>query len=128
MAPEGGPVNIVRFRGKAIGRNKAVRHQGIVRAVATAEEAGPGIVAQTEALLKKIDQALAEAGSDRKHLLRVQIFLEDMADKPAMDEVWNRWIGPDWRVWPQRACVGAKLAEGALIEIVVTAAAIDETV
>jgi hypothetical protein len=35
---------------------------------------------------------------------------------------WNAWIGPDWRNWPQRACVGAPLAAGTLVEIVVTAA------
>jgi len=118
-------MDIVRFRGKAIGRNKAVRHAGIVYAVGTAEEAGPDIRAQTKALLGKIDQTLIEAGSDRSRLLRVQIFLENMADKPAMDEVWNAWIGDDWQLWPQRACVGAPLAEGALIEIVATAAAKD---
>jgi len=115
-------MNIARFRGNSIGRNKAVRHAGIVYAVGTANEAGPDIRAQTAALLEKIDQTLIEAGSDRSHLLRVQIFLENMADKPAMDQVWNHWIGPDWQLWPQRACVGAPLAEGALIEMVVTAA------
>lgn len=119
-------MDIERFRGKAVGRNKAVRHAGIVYAVGTAEEAGPDIRAQTRALLEKISQTLVEAGSDRSRLLRVQIFLENMADKPAMDEVWNEWIGSDWRLWPQRACVGAALAEGALIEIVGTAAAKDE--
>ena len=118
-------MDIERFRGKAIGRNKAVRYAGLVYAVGTAEEVGPDIRAQTKALLDKIDQTLTEAGSDRSRLLRVQIFLENMADKPTMDAVWNAWIGDDWRQWPQRACVGAPLAEGALIEIVATAAAKD---
>ena len=117
---------IERFRGKATGRNKAVRYDGIVYAVGTAEEAGDDIRAQTRALLAKIDQTLAEAGSDRSRLLRVQVFLADMADKRAMDEVWNEWIGGDWRTWPQRACVGAALAGGALIEIVATAAVKDD--
>jgi enamine deaminase RidA (YjgF/YER057c/UK114 family) len=118
-------MDIERFRGKAVGRNKAVRHAGIVYAVGTAEEAGPDIRAQTRVLLEKISQTLVEAGSDRSRLLRVQIFLDNMADKPAMDEVWNEWIGRDWRLWPQRACVGAPLVEGALIEIVATAAVKD---
>lgn len=116
-------MGIARFRGEAIGRNRGVRHGGIVYAVATAEEAGSDIRAQTAAVLEKIDGTLAEAGSDRKSLLRAQIFLADMSDKQAMDEVWNEWIGADWQNWPQRACVGAPLAGEAVVEIVVTAVA-----
>jgi len=52
----------------------------------------------------------------------VQIFLADLSQKAAMDEVWNDWIGPDWQNWPQRACVGAPLAGDTLVEIVITAA------
>ncbi len=115
-------MEIMRFQGGAVGRNKGVRHGGIVYAVATAEEAGPDIRAQTAAALEKIDKTLVEAGSHRRGLLQTQVYLADMTDKPAMDEVWNEWIGSDWRRWPQRACVGAALAGGALVEIVVTAA------
>ena len=45
-----------------------------------------------------------------------------MATKPEMDEVWNAWIGPNPDHWPQRACVGAALAEGSLVEIILLAA------
>ena len=113
-------MTIERWRGSAQGRNRAVRHGGLVYTVAT----GPGadIQAQTRAALGGIDANLAEAGSDKACLLSVQIFLADLSQKAAMDEVWNAWIGPDWRNWPQRACVGAPLAGATLVEIVVTAA------
>src|SRR5262249_61321177 len=112
---------IERWRGSAPGRNRAVRHGGIVYTVAT----GPGadIKTQTRAALAAIDANLADAGSDKTCLISVQIFMADLAEKAAMDEVWNGWIGPDWRNWPQRACVGAPLAGDTLVEIVVTAAA-----
>jgi enamine deaminase RidA (YjgF/YER057c/UK114 family) len=98
-----------------------VRHGGIVYTVATAP--GADIRTQTRAALSAIDANLAEAGSDKTCLLSVQIFMADLAQKAAMDEVWNAWIGPDWQNWPQRACVGAPLAGDTLVEIVITAAA-----
>jgi enamine deaminase RidA (YjgF/YER057c/UK114 family) len=113
-------MTIQRWRGSAQGRNRAVRHGDIVYTVATAP--GADIQAQTRAALAAIDKNLADAGSDKTRLLSVQIFMADLAQKAAMDEVWNAWIGPDWQNWPQRACVGAPLAGDALVEIVVTAA------
>jgi enamine deaminase RidA (YjgF/YER057c/UK114 family) len=113
-------MTIERWQGSAKGRNRAVRHGGLVYTVATAP--GADIRDQTGAALAAIDANLADAGSDKTRLLSVQIFLADMAQKAAMDEVWNDWIGPDWNTWPQRACVGAPLAGDTLVEIVVTAA------
>ena len=112
---------IERWKGSAAGRNRTVRHGDVVYTVATAP--GANIQAQTRAALAAIDANLAEAGSDKTCLLSVQIFLADLSQKAAMDEVWNDWIGSDWQNWPQRACVGAPLAGDTLVEIVVTAAA-----
>ena len=113
-------MTIERWRGSAEGRNRAVRHGGVVYTVATAP--GANIQAQTRAALAAIDKNLADAGSDKTCLLSAQIFMADLSQKAAMDEVWNAWMGPDWQNWPQRACVGATLAGDALVEIVVTAA------
>jgi len=118
-------MSIQRWKGDAAGRNRAVKHAGIVYTVATAASAGPDIKAQTRAALKLIENNLNEAGSDKTRMLSVQIFLADMSLKAAMDEVWNPWIGPDWQTWPQRACVGAPLDGNTLVEIVVKAAAKD---
>jgi enamine deaminase RidA (YjgF/YER057c/UK114 family) len=116
-------MSIERWKGSAAGRNRAVRHAGIVYTVATAP--GDGIQAQTRKALELIDKNLADAGSDKTRMLSVQIFLADMSQKDAMDEVWNAWIGSDWETWPQRACVGAPLHGSTLVEIVITAAAKD---
>jgi enamine deaminase RidA (YjgF/YER057c/UK114 family) len=114
-------MTIERWRGNAHGRNRAVRYGEIIHTVATAP--GADMRAQTRAALAAIDKNLADAGSDKTRLLSAQIFLADMTQKAAMDEIWNEWIGPDWQNWPQRACVGATLAGDALVEIVITAAA-----
>ena len=76
---------------------------------------------QTTQVLAQIDRLLAEAGSDRAHILMAQIFLVDMADFDAMNEVWDDWVAPGDA--PCRATVQARLARpGWKIEIVVTAA------
>lgn len=114
-------MTIERWRGSAKGRNRAVRHGGVIYTVATAP--GADIRAQTRAALAVIDATLVDAGSNKTCLLSAQIFLADMSQKAAMDEVWNDWIGSDWQNWPQRACVGTRLAGDTLVEIVITAAA-----
>ena len=76
---------------------------------------------QTAQVLAMIDRLLAEAGSDKSRMLMVQIFLPDIADIVAMNEVWDAWVAPSHT--PPRATVQAKLANaGYKIEVVVTAA------
>ena len=113
-------MQINRFKGKAKGRNRCVEHGGIIYAVATAE--GKNIQEQTLRSLKYLDESLKMAGSDKTRILQGQIFLADMNQKADMDVVWNELIGADWHNWPQRACVGAPLTSGTLVEIVLTAA------
>ena len=86
-----------------------------------AADASQEIRGQTAQVLAQIDKLLGEAGSDRAHILRAQIFLVDMADFDAMNEVWDDWVAPGDA--PPRATVQAQLARpGWKIEIVVTAA------
>jgi enamine deaminase RidA (YjgF/YER057c/UK114 family) len=63
---------------------------------------------QTAAILKRIDGLLAEAGSDKTKLLSATIWLADMRDYDAVNEVWDSWV-PEGSA-PARACVEAKLA------------------
>jgi len=51
---------------------------------------------------------LAEAGSDNSKLLSATIWLADMRDYDAVNEVWDAWL-PEGAA-PARACVEAKLA------------------
>ena len=76
---------------------------------------------QTRQVLAAIDKLLAEAGTDNAHILMCQIYLADMADFPAMNEVWEAWVPAGCA--PPRATVQAALAKpGWKIEVVVTAA------
>lgn len=79
------------------------------------------IRSQTIDVLRQIDQRLAEAGSGKERILRAQIFLSDIADIDAMNEVWDAWVVPG--AAPPRATVQAALAMPQWrIEVVVTAA------
>ena len=115
-------MEIHRFRGSAVGRNRAVEYNGLVWTVATAPNAQENVAGQTRQCVAALERSLEEAGSGKTRILSAQIFLVDMATKPEMDEVWNAWIGPNPDHWPQRACVGAALADGCLVEIILLAA------
>ena len=112
-------MTIQRFPGNAPGRCRAVASDNLVFTVATA----PGFLSlqeQTRQVLARIEQNLADAGSDKTRLLSATVYLTDISRKAEMDEVWNGWIGPE--NWPQRACVQAGLAPNTLVEISVIAA------
>ena len=80
------------------------------------------IRSQTADVLRQIDQRLTEAGSDKTRILRTQIYLKDITDIAAMNEVWDAWVVSGSA--PPRATVQAALAHpDYLIEVVVTAAA-----
>ena len=102
--------------------SEAAIHQGVVYlAGQVPEDASADITGQTEQVLGLIDQLLAQAGSDKTQLLMVTIYLADMADYAAMNQVWDAWVVAGHA--PPRACVQAALADPAWkIEIVVTAA------
>ncbi len=97
-------------------------HQGVAYlAGQVAEDGSQDIVGQTRQVLAAIDSLLSRAGSDKSRILRAQIFLKDLADFAAMNEVWEAWVVPGQT--PPRATVQAHLARPQWkIEIVVTAA------
>lgn len=75
---------------------------------------------QTAQVLAMVDRLLAEAGSDKTRILMTQIFLTDISEIAAMNEVWDAWVPAGHT--PPRATVQAQLANPAYkIEIVVTA-------
>jgi enamine deaminase RidA (YjgF/YER057c/UK114 family) len=79
------------------------------------------IRSQTADVLAQVDQRLQEAGSNKTCILRTQIFLADIKDIAAMNEVWDAWVSPGSA--PPRATVQAALSDAHYrIEIVVTAA------
>ncbi len=99
----------------------AIHNGTVYLAGQIAEVTDEGIAGQTREVLGHIDRLLAESGSDKSCILMCQIFITDMANFPAMNEVWDEWVAGGHT--PPRATVQAKLADPAcLIEIVVTAA------
>lgn len=102
--------------------SEMVVHQGTAYlAGQVADDASADIRGQTRQVLDAIDALLARAGSDKGRILRAQIFLADLADFAAMNEVWEAWVVPGHT--PARATVQAALARPQWkIEIMVTAA------
>jgi enamine deaminase RidA (YjgF/YER057c/UK114 family) len=57
-----------------------------------ADDTSLDVEGQTADILAQIDALLALAGTDKRALLQVQIVLADIADAPAMNRAWDRWL------------------------------------
>jgi len=98
----------------------AVVHNNTVYLAGQVAE-GANVKAQTEAVLKKIDELLAATGSNKANLLSTTIYLADIRGFEEMNAVWDAWVAPGNT--PARATVEARLANPKyLVEIMVTAA------
>jgi enamine deaminase RidA (YjgF/YER057c/UK114 family) len=114
-------VSIQRFDVGARMSEMAVHHGVVYLAGQVAEDGSADIRGQTRQVLAAVDALLVRAGSDKTRILRAQIYLADMADFAAMNEVWDAWV-PAGNA-PPRATVQAALARPEWrIEVVVTAA------
>lgn len=111
---------ITRIPGSVPTRSRAVIHNGIVHTVAVSPDKTPSVYEQARGALALIERSLGEAGSDKRRVLTVIVYLTDMAQKNAMNRAWDEWVSPEHA--PMRACIGAVLEGQDLVEIVVTAA------
>ena len=110
-----------RFHVGARLSDMAVYNSTVYLAGQVADDTSADIRGQTSQVLAMVDRLLAEGGSDKSRILMTQIFLPDIGDIVAMNEVWDAWVTPGQT--PPRATVQAALANSAFkIEIVVTAA------
>src|SRR5262245_59528138 len=76
---------------------------------------------QTRQILAKIDNLLAEAGTDKSKLLSANVWLSDISTFDQMNAVWDEWVTPSSP--PARATVESKLAGPQYkVEIMVVAA------
>ncbi|WP_424944969.1 RidA family protein [Aliiroseovarius crassostreae] len=81
---------------------------------------GSSVTEQTTLILEQVDSLLAEAGSDKEHVLQAIIWLSDMGDFAEMNAVWDSWVAAGHA--PARACGGAALATpDHKVEIIITA-------
>ncbi|MBB3993424.1 enamine deaminase RidA (YjgF/YER057c/UK114 family) [Sulfitobacter undariae] len=88
--------------------SQIVTHNGTIYLAGQVGNATDDVAAQTQTCLDKIDALLAEAGSDKTRILQTVIWLADMSDFAAMNDVWDAWV-PEGHT-PARACGEAKLA------------------
>lgn len=102
--------------------SRIVIHNNIVYISGQTDGTTSDIKNQTANVLKKVDDLLAQANTDKSKLLTASIWLKDITrDFKDMNDVWNGWIDPNNK--PVRATVEANMArEQLLIEVQVTAA------
>ena len=102
--------------------NQAVKSGGLVFVAgqlglrpSEQEMVGPGIAEQTEQALANLRAILEEAGSGLENLVKTTVFLQDLGDFAAMNEVYARHVGDRP---PARSTVEvAGLPSGALVEV-----------
>jgi enamine deaminase RidA (YjgF/YER057c/UK114 family) len=100
--------------------SQSVIHNGMVYLAGQVGRPDGDVQAQTRDILARIEDLLGQSGSDKSRILSANIWLTDMNDFGAMNEVWDAWVDPANP--PARACVEAKLASPELlVEVMVIA-------
>jgi enamine deaminase RidA (YjgF/YER057c/UK114 family) len=100
---------------KAVEYHNFVYVQGV-----TAQDVSKDIKGQTAEVLAQIDTILETHGTDKTRLLQAPIWVKDIRDRDAMNELWSAWLPAGGA--PARACVEANMADPRiLVEIMVTA-------
>jgi 2-iminobutanoate/2-iminopropanoate deaminase len=83
--------------------------------VATGEFVSEGVAEQTEQVLKNLAAVLDAAGATLNNVVKTSVFLADMNDFAAMNEVYGRYFSENK---PARATVqAARLPRDARVEI-----------
>lgn len=102
-------------------RSRAVVAAGMVwLAGQVADDKRLDAAGQTRQALAKVDELLAQAGSDRSRVVTAQIWLSCMQDFDAMNSVWDAWVVPGHT--PTRCCGQVALADPSFkVEIVISA-------
>ena len=79
------------------------------------------IKTQTAQVLRRVDELLELAGTDKSHLLSAQVWIADMRLFEDHNAVWNEWVDPSNP--PARACLTTDFwRPGMLVEVMVVAA------
>lgn len=104
-------------------RSRGVVHNGFIfLAGQVANDPTGDIRQQAREAFAKVDDMLAQAGSDKTRVMSVTIWLRDMEDYEGFNEVWDQWVVQGQT--PARACGKVQLADPRIrVELIVTAAA-----
>lgn len=120
---------------KRIGRNPASDperarasqisvHNGTVYFAATPDrpfDPGASAAEQTRQMLKRVDERLKLAGSDKSMILAAHVMISDMRHFSDMNGAWDEWV--DQQSPPVRACGACDLGSPDMkVEVIITAA------
>ena len=87
---------------------------------ATGDFVEGGIKEQTKQALTNASNILKEAGTDLSHVVKTTVYMADMGDFAAMNEIYAQFF---YEPYPARSAVAVKaLPKGALVEVEVLAA------
>jgi len=102
--------------------SRVVIHNNIVYLCGqVAKDLEQGIEGQTLSTLKRVDEHLEEAGTNKGKILSATIYIRNSSDVQIMNKVWGDWLGDSPR--PARTCVQAEMPNpDILVEITITAA------
>ncbi|HEX5726939.1 MAG TPA: RidA family protein [Longimicrobiaceae bacterium] len=90
---------------------------------ATMQLVAGGIAEQTEQVMRNLQAVLRAAGAELSTVAKTTVFLRDMDDFAAMNEVYGRWFGEHK---PARSTVqAARLPRDAAVEIEAVAVLLD---
>ena len=103
-------------------RSRALVHNGIAYLSGQVpDDRTQDVAGQTRQVLAKVDELLAQAGTDKSRVLSAQIWLKTMDDFTAMNEVWDAWVEPGRT--PTRCCGKVELNDPACrVEVTMVAA------
>ncbi|MFT3722932.1 MAG: RidA family protein [Hyphomonadaceae bacterium] len=101
--------------------SQAVVHGDTVYLAGQVGSPGAGVKEQTAEVLASVEALLKAAGSSKSMILSATIWLADMGDFAAMNEVWDAWVAGENP--PARATAEARLAAPEYrVEIIIVAA------
>ena len=109
--------DIKRIPGFVPTRSWGSAYKDLVWAIGMSDDFTLSAEEQVNLAFENLDRVLAEAGTDKSRLISVTVMLNDIENKPLMDEVWANWIGKDPSNWPERSCFGVNLHAGNCIEL-----------
>ncbi len=105
--------------------NQAIAAQGTMIFVAgqipldpsTGDIVGTGDIAvQTEQVMANLEAILQEAGANWEHVVKTSVFLKDLKNFAAMNDIYSKYFDPSTA--PARACVEvSRLPKDVLVEI-----------
>lgn len=85
---------------------------------ATGQLVAGGVAVETEQVLRNLSAVLQAAGSSLEQVVKTTVFLKDMNDFGAMNEVYARFLAPSGVTPPARSTVEvARLPRDARVEI-----------